>query len=127
MKLHIKQALAVTLTLTMVALSGGRANAMLAPAQLPAQTTQLEGERLNDLTTVQTFLERKEVKRHLEKLGLSEDEVQSRLSNLSDNDLHQVASQIQSENPAGDGGGVIVTILVIGILVLLFVYLFKRV
>ena len=77
---------------------------------------------------MQSFLERKEVRLTvgLFDFGITNEQIGPRLANLSDQQLHQVAVRIDKQNPAGDGG-FIVGILVIGILVLLFVYLLKRV
>jgi hypothetical protein len=114
---------AVAMAVAMFALGSGRAEASLAPAMMPPAAV----DRTQDLQKVQRFLEQKEVAQRLEHMKLSAPEVESRLSNLSDQELHQVASKIDRQNPGADAGGVAVTVLVIGILALLFVYLLKRV
>src|SRR5688572_28675693 len=115
--------MATTLTFALIGAISERAEAALAPAPAPQHHQILD--RAADVQTVQSFLEKKEVKAHLEKMGLSKSEVHSRLSSLTDAEIHDVASQIETQNPAGDGAGVVVTVLVIGILALLFVYLLK--
>jgi hypothetical protein len=84
-------------------------------------------ERTVDLQKVQAVLETKVVSEKLAQLGFNKDEIQSRLGQLSDQQLHKVAMKADELKVGGDGGGFIVAVLVIGILVLLFVYLFKRV
>jgi hypothetical protein len=123
MRWTYKRGIAVTLAVAMMALSTGRAQAALAPATLPGDAAV----RGQNIETVQIFLEQKEVREHLAGLHLSPSEIESRLNNLSDQELQQVASKIQQEQPAGDGSGLVISILVIGILVLLFVYLMERV
>ncbi len=123
MKLSFKQVISIGLTVSMFSLNAVQSQAMLAPAAGDVILMQ----RSQDLQTVQSFLEQKQVAQHLATMPLSSSEISTRLGNLSDQELHNVATRIQYERPAADGGGVIVTVLVIGILALLFVYLLKRV
>lgn len=123
MRLTFKRSVTILLVLSMCWVNATRSFAMLAPA-ISNQVTIQRGE---DLATVQAFLEQKQVTQKLTEFGLTQQEVKSRLSNLSDKQLHQVAMKIDKEHPAADGGGFLVTVLLIGILVLLFVYLVKRV
>jgi len=102
--------------------------AMLAPTELMAAAPSKSVSRSEDLKTIQTTLESKMVRQRLSEFKLSPEQINARMSQLSDAQVHQVASQIRTINPGGDGGlGILVALLVIGILVLLFVYLFKRV
>ncbi len=119
----LRELLAVMTASLVFALATNRAEAMLAPAQLPTTTAR----RAADTQTIQTFLEQKEVAQHLAEMKLNSAEIEARLSNLSDQELHQVVTRIDREYPAGDAGSVAVTVLVIGILALLFVYLLRRV
>jgi len=100
-----------------------RAEAMLVPANL-AQTGQ-DINRSADLQTIQQTLESKVLRGKLHALGLSDADIQARLSRLSDVQRHQLASQIRAVNPAGDG--LIIGLLVVVVLVLLIIYLFKRI
>jgi hypothetical protein len=118
----LKRSMAVFLSFAVMTMCAGRASAMLAPVSGAVQSASVQ--RTSDMHTVQTFLEQKQVRDRLVSFGMSDAEIQSRLGNMNDADLHQVATHIDKENP---GGGVIVGVLVIGILVLLFVYLLKRV
>jgi hypothetical protein len=99
--------------------------AMLAPAISPAADS---AARSADLRAVQNVLETKMVRARLGDLGLTSEEINARLSQLSDNELHQLATQLDGLMPGGDGGlGIVIAVLVIAILVLLFVFLVKRV
>ena len=117
-----KRVVAIVMTLATVAFSSGRAQAMLAPATVEHHNAS--SVRSADFSTVQKFLERKEVRSHLSGYGLSENEIQSRLDSLSDVQLHQISSRINQQRPAGDSA---VGVLVIVVLVLLIIYLVKRV
>ena len=102
--------------------------AMLAPADTISATTGANASREADLKTIQATLESKMVRQRLSEFKLTPEQVNQRMSQLTDAQVHQLAMQVRTINPGGDGGlGIIVGLLVIGILVLLFVYLFKRV
>jgi len=84
-------------------------------------------ERTVDLNKIGAALETKVVSERLTQLGFTKEEIQTRLDQLSDQQLHQVALKIDELKVGGDAGGVIIGVLVIAILVVLFVYLFRRV
>src|SRR3989344_7751553 len=101
---------------------------MIVPAQKASQAPEAGVNRQEDLAKIQKILENKMIRQRLSQMGLTEKEVEDRLSKLSDQDVHQLASKTDSMMPAGDSaGGVIIGILVITILVLLVIYLIKRV
>ncbi len=81
-----------------------------------------ETTRETDLATIQSSLEHKQVQQRLAELGFTDAEVQQRLANASDAELHQLAIQSQAMMAGGDGG-IIITVLVI----ILLVYLIMRV
>lgn len=81
-----------------------------------------EVDRKADAEKVQRFLETKIVRDRLEKLGFTHEEINSRLSQMSDQQLHQVAQQIDELKVGGDVGFV-VGLLVIVILVILILQL----
>ena len=68
-------------------------------------------DRETDLQTIQKFLEMKLVQHKLSQLGLTSEEVEARLHQLDDDQIHQVASQIQALAPGGDAAWVIVIVL----------------
>jgi phage regulator Rha-like protein len=77
----------------------------------------------NDLETVRQFLETKAVKNRLEALGYSPEEIQDRLSSLSEEEIHQLAGNINTLTTGGNGLGVVIAILVIVLLVILILKL----
>ena len=81
-------------------------------------------ERASELKQVQKFLEIKMVRERLKELGLSPDEVQARLNQFSDPQIHQLALQLDDLKVAGDDFlGVIILLLVIAVLVVLLIQL----
>ena len=92
---------------------------------VPSGILPLAGtDRTADLATLQTALEQKMVKERLANLGLTHDEIQTRLGQLSDQQLHNVARQLDDLKVGGDSGiGIVVGILVIAILVVLLIQL----
>ncbi len=81
-------------------------------------------ERSVDLQKVQKFLEMKMVRERLQEYGLTQEEIQSRLGELSDQQIHQVALKIDDLKVAGDSGlGIIIAVLVIIVLVIIVIQL----
>ena len=74
-----------------------------------------------DINKIQRALESKMVSQRLSELGLSRGEINSKLQQLSDADVHQFASQMDSLMPGGDAGVTIILLLVIAILVLVII------
>jgi hypothetical protein len=84
-------------------------------------------DRAEDLQKIQKVLELKMVSEKLKELGFTEEEIQGRLDQLSDEQLHQVALNLDELKVGGDGVGIVIGLLVIAILVVLLIYLLKRV
>ena len=83
-------------------------------------------ERSADLQKVRKFLEMKMVGERLRELGLAPGEVRSRLDQLNDQQIHQLALRVDELTVAGDSGlGIIIAILIIAILVVILVYLLQ--
>ncbi len=80
-------------------------------------------DRSADLATVQKALEQKMVRERLANLGFTPDEVNARLNQLSDQQLHKVAQNLDSLNTGGDGVGIVIGILIIAILVVVLLHL----
>ena len=91
--------------------------AMLAPTQ-----SRTEG-RSADMKTIQTALESKIVRERLKTLGLTDKEIESRLGKLTDQQVHQLAKNVDSIAPGGFIGELLVGI----VLVLLIIFLIKRI
>ena len=80
--------------------------------------------RAQDIETVQKVIESKLIGERLEKLGYTADEVKARLERLSDQQVHQLAQNLDNVKVAGDSGlGIIIGLLVIAILVVLLLQL----
>ena len=77
-------------------------------------------ERASDLQKIQKFLEMKMVRERLKELGLSPDEIQARLDQVRDPQLHQIALKLDELKVAADDGlGIIIFLLVVAILVII--------
>lgn len=92
--------------------------ALLAPSREAGSA-----QRTADMKTIQTTLESKIVRERLQKLGLSEKEIEWRLGQLSDQELHKLAKDVDTLA----AGGIIEAVLVVVVLVLLILFLVKRV
>ncbi len=97
-----------------------KVNAGLAPSQLIAMS---QTDRTADLEKIQKFLEMKVVSERLGKLGFTQDEIQSKITNLSDQQMHKLAIQIDDLKVGGDGLGIVIALLVIAILVIIVIML----
>lgn len=81
-------------------------------------------DRKEDLAKIQGFLEKKIVTNRLMDLGLSTEEVYVRLKNLSNEQIHELATHIDDIKSGGDSGlGVVIALLVIVILVIVILQL----
>jgi len=99
------------------------ARAMLAPPTASG-APDAGRNRSAELQSVQRVLEAEVVRQRLADYGLSPDKINGRLSQLSDAQLHQLATQIDTMIPAGDAGlGIVVALLVIAILAVILIYL----
>jgi hypothetical protein len=75
--------------------------------------------RHEDMATIEKALEQKLVRERLKDLGYTEEEIKARLDQLSDAEVHSLASQLDSLMPAGSWEAVVVVILLVAILVVL--------
>ena len=81
-------------------------------------------ERSSDLQKIQKFLELKMVRERLKEFGLTQDEIQNRLSRLSDPQIHRLALKTDDLRVGADDGlGIIIALLVIAILVIVIIML----
>ena len=72
---------------------------------------------------VARFLDRADVKNELMRRGVSADEAAVRLASLSDQELNQLATQMDQARAGGDVTGILVVVL----LVILIIFLVKRI
>ena len=96
-----------------------KADAGLSPSELIAA----QFDRAQDSSNVQQVIENKMVSERLAQLGFTQEEVNSRLSQLSDQQLHKLAVNLDEIKTGGDGLGLIIGLLVIAILVVLLIQL----
>ena len=99
-----------------------KADAGIAPSEIIVMS---QVDRTADLGKIQKVLEMKMVRERLEKLGFAQDEIQSKLSSLSDQQMHNLALQIDEIKTGGDLG-IVIALLVIVILVVLIIQLTGR-
>jgi len=98
-----------------------RVDAGLAPSEIIALT---QVDRTADLGKIQKVLETRAISERLAQFGLTQDEIQKRLTQLSDQQIHQTALQLDDLKIGQDDAlGVIIALLVIAILVVLLLQL----
>ncbi len=96
-----------------------RVDAGLSPSGIIALS---QADRTSHLQNIQKILETKMVCKRLQQLGLSQDDIQMRLSRLDDKQLHRIALRLDEIRVGGNGFEVLVVILLIGILVGVWFY-----
>lgn len=102
-----------------------RLYAGLSPSEVIALS---QSDRHSDLQKIQTALESKMIRERLKQLGFSEEGVQNRLNQLTDDQIHQIALKVDELNIGGDGVEVVIAILVIIILgVIIYLLLGHRI
>jgi len=98
-----------------------RVDAGLAPSEIIALSN---ADRNADLGKIQKILETKAVSKRLSQFGLNQDEIQKRLAQLSDQQIHQVALQLDNLRIGqNDAFAVIIALLVIAILIVVLLKL----
>ncbi|MEW5745685.1 MAG: PA2779 family protein [Nitrospirota bacterium] len=97
-----------------------RAEAGFTPSEIIALS---HADRTADIEKIRQVLETKMVRERLEQLGLTQDEINSRLAQLSDQQVHELALQLDELQVGGDGLGVVIALLVIAILVVILLQL----
>jgi len=106
----------------------GPAEAMLLPA--PSESLH-EGQgapspdRAVDIAKIQKTLETKEVRQRLRDHGLTPEETATRIDKLSDEQLHRLASNLDSIQAGGDPLGFVLGVVIISLLVVLIIYLLE--
>jgi len=101
-----------------------RLDAAMAPSELIAVS---QFDRTAELQQIKRVLETKVVKERLEKLGFTTEEIKAKFDALSDQQIHQLAQQIDDLRVGKDEVlGVIIALLVIAILVIVVLQLTGR-
>jgi hypothetical protein len=83
-------------------------------------------DRSTDLVKIQKILETKMIRERLENLGFSQNEIQKRLGQLSDQQIHQLALTLDELKVGGDTETVIIILLAIALAVVLYLWLTGR-
>ena len=103
------------LTVTFSILSfASSAPAMFIPSLYEGNGT---GHREADLQKIQKLLESKLIEHKLSQFGLTREEIEARLHQLDDEQIHQIASQIHTLEPGANGAEVLLILLLLGIAV----------
>ncbi|MFP4560164.1 MAG: PA2779 family protein [Thiohalorhabdus sp.] len=93
--------LAVLVVLASIPASAG---AGLVSTEQVVQDSRMEAERAR----VQSFLERKDVRQQLERLGVSAEEASKRVGSLTDAEVRRIAGALDREPAGADGLGTLV-------------------
>ena len=96
-----------------------KVDAGFSPSELIGQSHM---NRSGDVEKIRKFIEMKMVRERLNAFGFSQEEIQTRLNQLTDDQIHQVALQLDELKVAGNGGEVVIIVLLILILVALIIY-----
>ena len=101
-----------------------KVDAGLSPSELIAMSQM---DRNADLEKIRQVLEMKMVGERLGQLGFTQDEIQTRLNSLSDQQLHMFALKLDDLKVGGDGGaGIAIVFLLIFVLFVMIVALTSR-
>jgi len=120
--------LLILMTFTPVSIFYQGAGAAMVDSQMISPGVNASSLREINELKVRRALENKIVAEKLKSHGLTKEEVSEKLNNMTDDQVHQIASLTDRIPAGGDGGvGIVIAILVIVALTLLIVYLFKRV
>lgn len=94
-------------------------------AFLPSETIGIPAaQRDTDIQKIQTALEMKLVKQRLLDLGFSPEEISSRVSEMTDEQIHGFARKLDDLRVGKDSGlGIVIAVLVIILLVILIINL----
>jgi hypothetical protein len=81
-------------------------------------------DRASDLGKIQNAIETKMIGERLRQIGLTPDEIQKKLGQLSDQQIHQLAQQLDELRVGGDTGWVVLgIIIVLAAIAVLVIYL----
>ena len=97
-----------------------RVDAGFSPSEVMGQSQM---NRATDLEKIRKILEIKMIRERLNALGFSQEEIQTKLTRLGDEPVHQLALKLDELNVGGYGAEAVLVILFIAILVVLVVYL----
>jgi len=84
--------------------------------------SMLSFDRSSDLEKIRKVLEMKMVGERLRDLGFTPDEIEKRLTQLSDHQIHQLALNLDQLQVGGSGWAVLIVILLIAIIIGVVIY-----
>jgi hypothetical protein len=90
---------------------------------LPSEAMTAGTSRAADLDTVQKVLETRVVQQRLQDLGFTPEEISTRLAQLSDAQIHQLAQRLDDLRVGQDGWSVFFGLLAVAALVIIIYYL----
>jgi len=127
LKAFYTRPLVIYLVLALVAIStaAGPAEAMLLPASPDAAAAIPAYDRTADIAVIQKTLESKELRQKLTDYGLTPEETEARIAGLSDEQLHRLASNLDSVQAGGDSLSFLLGLVLIALLVVLIIYLLE--
>ena len=89
----------------------------------PSHMISVPSMRSADMEKIQVVLENKLVRQRLQDLGFNSEEITNRLTQMTDQQIHNFAQKLDDLKVGGDGLGVVIAILVIAILVIVILKL----
>ncbi|HET6465792.1 MAG TPA: PA2779 family protein [Nitrospiria bacterium] len=98
-------------------------SAALLPSMAAMDLGTLGPDREGSMKRIQSILESRLIVQRLADFGLTPAEITSRLNQLSDQQVHEIATQLDALQPGGDALGTVVVLLVIAILVVVLLQL----
>ncbi len=96
-----------------------KVDAGFSPSELIGQS---QVNRSGDVEKIQKLIELKMVRERLNAFGFSQEEIQTRLNQLSDEQIHQMALRVDELKVGANGGEAVIIVLLILILVALIIY-----
>lgn len=113
---------ALIITLALIGMLPKISMAGVIPADEASANASLRAENIGK---IQNVIERKEIAAQLSSYGLTPDEINARLDQLSDEQITELAAQVDQINAGGDAAGLLITILVVVLVVALVLWLLK--
>ena len=112
------------LSFSLVAILPAKSYAIFVSSEMSQEiSSPFESMRDKELAEIQKVLESKVIEQRLKDLGLNPGEIKERVNQLTDEEMHYFATQLDSLNAGGDIGGVVISLLIIVILVLVVLQL----
>jgi hypothetical protein len=125
-KFLLNRSFVLTLALWTILISAAPSNAFAMPSA-SVSTFDASSMRQLQMNKILSELSRPEAKTHLMLMGINQNELKEKLAQLDDAELAVVADKAEAIKVAGDSGlGIIITLLVIGILAIIFYRLYHN-